>query len=86
MSNELFERVVQYDAYDNPHPTCGINSTTNAGTQCSITITVDKDVNPPILIYYEIENFHQNHRKYTKSRDLFQVGNGTCCDFGSSAD
>ena len=73
MSNDIFERVVQYDAFDNPHPKCGINSTVNAGTECTISIQVDKNLTPPILIYYQIENFHQNHRKYQKSRDLYQV-------------
>jgi LEM3 (ligand-effect modulator 3) family / CDC50 family len=80
MSNQIFERVVQYDAFDNPHPTCGINTTVNAGTQCTISIRVDEDLQPPILIYYQIENFHQNHRKYQKSRDLYQVSEATVCN------
>ena len=73
LSNQIFERVVQYDAYDSPHPECGINTTVNAGTNCQISITVDEDLTPPILIYYQIENFHQNHRTYEKSRDNYQV-------------
>ena len=73
ISNKVFERVVQYDAYDNLNTTCGINTTVNAGKLCTISITVDADLAPPILVYYQIENFHQNHRSYQKSRDVYQV-------------
>jgi LEM3 (ligand-effect modulator 3) family / CDC50 family len=73
MSNQIFERIVEYDAFDNPHPLCGINKTANSGRKCSISIEVDEDLKPPILVYYQIENFHQNHRKYARSRDLYQV-------------
>lgn len=39
----------------------------------SITIEIEKDMEPPIWIYYELEGFHQNHRRYVKSRDDDQL-------------
>jgi len=30
-------------------------------------------MNPPVLIYYGLTNFHQNYRKYTVSRDDYQL-------------
>ena len=32
---------------------------------------------PPIYFYYQLENFYQNHRRYVKSKDKFQLENGT---------
>jgi len=64
---------MQYDAFDSPHPDCGINTTTNANLSCTISFTTDQDLEPPIMVYYEIENFHQNHRTYQKSRDVYQL-------------
>jgi hypothetical protein len=46
ISNQVFESVVQYDAYDNPNTPCGINTTVNAGETARISITVDADLEP----------------------------------------
>lgn len=73
ISNDIFEHVEQYDAHDSPHPECGINTTVNAGQECTLSIPITRDLEPPIMIYYEIEGFHQNHRTYSKSRDVYQV-------------
>lgn len=73
LSNQVVEIAVQYDHYANSHPQCGINRTANANRTCTIQMTVPKYMEPPILIHYQIENFYQNHRKYIKSRDFYQV-------------
>ena len=31
---------------------------------------------PPVYVYYELENFYQNHRRYVKSRDDVQLREG----------
>mmetsp|Transcript_63824 Transcript_63824/g.152224 ORF Transcript_63824/g.152224 Transcript_63824/m.152224 type:complete len:402 (-) Transcript_63824:231-1436(-) len=36
-------------------------------------ITVERDMQPPIWIYYELDGFHQNHRRYAGSRDEDQL-------------
>jgi hypothetical protein len=36
-------------------------------TQCSIRFTIPSDMSPPILYYYRLTNFYQNHRRYVKS-------------------
>lgn len=38
-----------------------------------VTFTVDKDMEAPIYLYYQLENFYQNHRRYVKSRDDEQL-------------
>ena len=45
----------------------------NANKSCTIKFEVPKDMEPPVLVYYELTNFHQNYRKYTTSRDDSQL-------------
>lgn len=39
----------------------------------SVDVTVPKDMLPPIWVYYQLDGFHQNHRRYVKSRDDRQL-------------
>ena len=52
--------------------TCAI-SNANEGRVCTYTFIVEEDMEPPIMVYYEIDNFYQNHRQYFASRDDAQV-------------
>jgi len=45
----------------------------NANQICNLKFTADKDMESPIMIYYQIDNFYQNHRKYFMSRDDSQL-------------
>ncbi|KAJ4799104.1 LEM3 (ligand-effect modulator 3) family protein / CDC50 family protein [Rhynchospora pubera] len=40
---------------------------------CTRTITITKDMNQPIYVYYQLDNFYQNHRRYVKSRNDQQL-------------
>lgn len=80
---QITDSVVQMvTAYDSFHSGtwedlgCGI-SQANEGKTCTITFTPDTDMEPPVLIYYEINNFYQNHRSYMTSRDDNQLLGGT---------
>lgn len=72
MSNVEVELIRQYDSASNPDADCGI-ATANANRSCTIQFVIPKNLTPPILVHYQIENFYQNHRKYIKSRDVYQV-------------
>ena len=52
---------------------CGIGEDFNADKPCIIEFTVPKDMEPPVMIHYEITNFFQNHRSYYQSRDNYQL-------------
>jgi len=39
----------------------------------SFSIEIEQDMEPPIWIYYELDGFHQNHRRYVQSRDDEQL-------------
>jgi hypothetical protein len=60
-SNKINEIKFRYDDQ------CPINDTCQL--QINITYTMKKD----IMIYYELDNFYQNHRRYVKSRNNDQL-------------
>jgi len=72
LSDDLIEEVHIYDDHNDASPVCGIDSA-NEGKTCFIKVTIGKDVEPPVFVHYQLENFHQNHRKYQESRDDYQV-------------
>jgi hypothetical protein len=41
--------------------------------ECQIQVNIDRDVDEPVFIYYQLENFYQNHRRYVKSRSNKQL-------------
>lgn len=43
--------------------------------ECNITLTVPKDMPPPVYVYYELRGVYQNHRRYVKSRSDEQLAN-----------
>ena len=42
-------------------------------TICILSITIPNDIDPPVLFYYRLTNFYQNHRRYVKSIDTDQL-------------
>lgn len=71
MSDEIIEVVKQYDTAcdlckrDPPNSDC---------LPCNVMIdNIPKAVKEPIYVYYQLDNFYQNHRRYVKSRDNEQL-------------
>ena len=61
--------IVEFsERYDN-NPNC--NSTID-GT-CQIVINITKKMNKNILVYYQLDGFYQNHRRYVQSRSEAQL-------------
>ncbi len=82
ISNHIVEHIARYDSYkDGDWSACGLDGLqdANKGKVCNITFTIDRDMEAPVLVHYEIENFHQNYRAYSKSRDDSQVRGCICC-------
>lgn len=73
ISNDLIELKVVYDGTKAEDQVCGIGYNYNANQNCTIQFTAPKDMEPPILVHYELTNFHQNHRSYSSSRDDYQL-------------
>ncbi|KAH0553316.1 cell cycle control protein 50A [Cotesia glomerata] len=78
-SNEVQEKVVDY--------TDCVSIDSNNGTKCSdvitnyprkpcfchVNFTLESDFPSKVYMYYGLTNFYQNHRRYVKSRDDFQL-------------
>lgn len=48
--------------------------TTNVSTPvCRMHFYIPDRLEPPVLLYYVLTNFHQNHRRYVKSFDMQQL-------------
>jgi hypothetical protein len=43
------------------------------GNVCNITMKVDQRMEAPVYLYYRLENYYQNHRRYVKSRNDNQL-------------
>lgn len=41
--------------------------------QCNITFGIENEMKPPVLFYYKLTNFYQNHRRYAKSFNTDQL-------------
>ncbi|KAF2085779.1 CDC50 family protein-like protein [Saccharata proteae CBS 121410] len=58
------------------HSTRQYNYSTNVHvntTVCSVQFDIPNDIGPPVLFYYRMTNFYQNHRRYVKSEDPDQL-------------
>lgn len=42
-------------------------------TVCTLEFGIPNDLKPPVLLYYRLTNFYQNHRRYVKSLDTDQL-------------
>ena len=54
----------------NVKPPYGVELDTSV---CSLRFDIPNDIGPPVLLYYRLTNFYQNHRRYVKSLDTDQL-------------
>ena len=62
-SNQIQEVSIEYTT------TCP----TNATTLCNISFTLNTTMTAPVMVYYQLNNFYQNHRRYVKSKSNTQL-------------
>jgi len=72
-SDKIVELSLEYDSHDKESLPCGIERRANNNKTCILSFTANQDMEPPILVYYQLTNFYQNHRKYVESRDELQL-------------
>ena len=66
-SNQIIEIQKQYDNI----PNCKDSKI------CNISIEIEKDMDRSIMIYYQLNGFYQNHRRYVKSKSDVQLNGKT---------
>ena len=71
-SMDLKEMKVTYDGPDksDQKSNCKVNSDSSS---CKIEFTFEEEWKGPVYVYYELENYYQNHRRYVQSRDHKQL-------------
>ena len=62
-SDAIVEYALQYDG----------KGTGPEFAACQVTFTVDRDMKAPVYVYYQLDGFYQNHRRYVKSRSDAQL-------------
>jgi len=75
-SNSVVELSQRYD--DNTE--CPINST------CVLTLDITQKMPAPVYLYYRMENYYQNHRRYVKSRDDVQLQGSVVTSYSDLSD
>jgi hypothetical protein len=78
-SNKVVEIVHRYD--DSCLPSNAITKdekvafiqSASSNKSCPVTLTVPKKMSAPVYIYYQLDNYYQNHRRYVKSYDASQL-------------
>jgi hypothetical protein len=74
LSSKITTIIIRYDNIEK----CDLALKNKENNICEIKLTIDKKLEQPIFVYYQIENFYQNHRRYLKSKSLKQLKGNKC--------
>lgn len=76
-SNKVVEVVYRYDTKCVPenmlHNKVAYIQNASIDKTCTIMLKVPRDMKRPIFIYYQLDKFYQNHRRYATSRSNAQL-------------
>ncbi|XP_020575741.1 ALA-interacting subunit 1-like isoform X2 [Phalaenopsis equestris] len=76
-SNDVVEIVDRYETACVPpsmiNDKVGYIQNPAISKTCSRMLKVPKDMDKPVYVYYQLDNFYQNHRRYVKSRNDKQL-------------
>ena len=57
--------LFSYDTYEHQER---YDDKCNLNTNCTINFTIKRKMNKNIMVYYRLDNFYQNHRRYIQSK------------------
>ena len=58
-------------------PSLPVVGTTFTPSLCYVALSITEDMEGPVFVYYELDNFYQNHRRYVKSKNVNQLQGDT---------
>ncbi|CAM9386890.1 unnamed protein product, partial [Phaeothamnion confervicola] len=64
--------IYQYDGDDSDGDQCKITSQ-DEGLSCQISFNITETIDAPVYVFYEIDKFYQNHRRYVSSYSQDQL-------------
>nr|BAJ96529.1 predicted protein [Hordeum vulgare subsp. vulgare] len=77
-SNKVFEVVYRYDTKCVPknmlHNKVGYIQNASINKTCVINLKIPNAMKRPIFVYYQLDRFYQNHRRYATSFNIAQLG------------
>ncbi|PKA64091.1 ALA-interacting subunit 3 [Apostasia shenzhenica] len=89
-SNKVVELVDRYDTACVPpsmtDDKVGYIQNDAIKKTCTRMLKVTKDMDQPIYVYYQLDNFYQNHRRYVKSRNDEQLRDASKANETSGCD
>jgi hypothetical protein len=68
-SNKIKQFEIRYDNINECRQ--ALNDSINK--KCILEIELKDDFDEPVMVYYQLNNFHQNHRRYLKSKSISQL-------------
>ena len=74
LSSQITTIVIRYDDITD----CSSALKNKENNICEFKLTIDKKLEQPIFVYYQLENFYQNHRRYLKNKSLKQLKGNEC--------
>lgn len=70
---QVVEYSLQYDGAGTPVELSSCMLSGAGGRQCQLSFNIQERMKAPVYVYYELDNFYQNHRRYVKSRSDAQL-------------
>ena len=73
LSEQIFESSTQYNELCQEYLQAGTLKGSKPGP-CKVPLEkITNEIKGPVYVYYQLNNFYQNHRRYVKSRDSSQL-------------
>jgi hypothetical protein len=69
LTSLIKELVIRYDNIAE----CDNALRNSENKTCIVEIKIEEELEPPVMVYYQLENFYQAHRRYIKSKSNDQL-------------